>query len=79
MIRLSSFRSGVRIPDVARSTLKQRLTNMPKPKIYHNRIDTLTTRKQWLAIKAYARQRNLKFGEAIRELVGQALGNERPS
>lgn len=46
---------------------------MPKPKIYHNRIDALTTRRQWLAIKAYAKQHNLRLGEAIRDLVEQAL------
>ncbi len=46
---------------------------MPKPKLYHHRIDALTTTKQWRRIVAYAKQHKLKLGEAIRELVEQAL------
>ncbi len=46
---------------------------MPKPKIYHHRIDALTTREQWKAIKAYAKANKLRLGEAIRELIATAL------
>ena len=46
---------------------------MPKPKLYHNRIDALTTRRQWLAIKAYAKQHIFKLGEATRKLVDSGL------
>lgn len=46
---------------------------MPRAKLYHKRIDVLTTWEQWQAIEAYAKQHGLKWGEAVRELIEQAL------
>ena len=49
---------------------------MPRPKEYHKRIDVLTTREQWRAIEQYAKRHGLLWGEAVRELIEQALEQE---
>ena len=46
---------------------------MPKPRLYHRRIDVLTTQEQWVAIARYAKRHELRWGEAVRELIAKAL------
>ena len=50
---------------------------MPKPRLYHKRIDVLTTRQQWAAIAKYAKRHKLKWGEAVRELIAKALEQDK--
>lgn len=50
---------------------------MPKPKLYHKRIDVLTTREQWAEIEQYAKAHKLRWGEAVRQLVAKALEQDR--
>ena len=49
---------------------------MPKPRLYHKRIDVLTTREQWKAIEKYAKRHGLRWGEAVRELIAKALDKQ---
>ena len=49
---------------------------MPKPRLYHKRIDVLTTREQWREIARYAKHHKLRWGEAVRELIATALDGD---
>ena len=46
---------------------------MPKPRLYYHFLRARITREQHAALKAYAKARKLKLGEAVRELIEQAL------
>lgn len=41
------------------------------------RLNSVTTREQQSAIKAYAKRHGLRWGEAVRELIERALKWEK--
>ena len=49
---------------------------MPKPRLYHKRIDVLTTRQQWQAIAKYAKRYKLRWGEAVRDRLDAGLNHD---
>jgi hypothetical protein len=50
---------------------------MPKPRLYHHFLRARITREQRQAIQEYAKCHGLRWGEAVRELIEQALDRQR--
>jgi hypothetical protein len=50
---------------------------MPKPRLYHHFLRARITREQRQAIQEYAKRHGLRWGEAVRELMGKALEQDR--
>ena len=50
---------------------------MSKPRLYHHILRARITREQRQAIQAYAKCGQLRWGEAVRELIAKALEQGR--